>query len=287
MELYQLAYFIAVAEHRNFTRAAERLHLAQPALSQQMKNLESELGAPLFVRSRKATVLTQAGEVLLAKARNLLADATAAKQAVADVANLKRGKLVLAAIPSISGRWLPPALRRFRQAYPQIELILKEGSSDEVSTMIDTAQAEIGFLQFPTDNKRFAAGLILSEAFVVLLPRSHDLARSRAISLTQLADEPFVLYKGKAKEVVLNTCRDLGFEPTVACESGELETVRSLVAAHLGVAVLPELAVQSVGKTLVVQSLKKPRLARKLGWIHRRDAAPSSAAQAFLDTIAS
>jgi len=285
MELYQLRYFVAVAEQGNFTRAAERLRLAQPALSQQMKNLEAELGAPLFIRGRRATVLTHAGEVLLGHARALIADAQAARQAVADVAGLKRGRLALAAIPSISGRWLPPILRRFRKAHPQIELILKEGSSDEISALVDEGKVELGFVQFPVDPRRFANDLILSESFAAVLPKGHPLARKATITLSSLSDEPFVLYKGRAREVVLEACRRLGFEPTVACESGELETVRSLVAAHLGVAVLPELAVQSAPASLAVRPLTRPRLCRRLGWVRRRSGSPSAALTAFIEAL--
>jgi LysR family transcriptional regulator, hydrogen peroxide-inducible genes activator len=286
MELYQLGYFVEVAEQRNFTRAAERLHLAQPALSQQVKNLESEFGTPLFIRSRRETVLTQAGEVLLIKARALLADAAIAKQAVADVANLKRGKLILAAIPSISGRWLPAYVRKFRQAHPQVELVLQEGSSDEVSKTIDSGRAELGFLQFPTDERKFRSGQILSESFVAVIPPRHRLAIRSSVSLSQLAEEPFVFYKGRAREVVLAACREAGFEPAVACESGELETVRSLVAADLGIAVLPELGAWSPGEGAEVRPLKKPRLIRKLGWIARKGSELSSAAAAFVETFA-
>lgn len=287
MELYQLGYFIEVAEQRNFTRAAERLNLAQPALSQQVKKLESELGTPLLIRGRRETVLTQAGEVLLVKARALLADAAKAKQAVADVANLKRGKLILAAIPSVSGSWLPKFVRQFRKAHPKIELVLKEGRSDEVALMVDSAKAELGFLQFPADKKRFRSSKILSESFVAVIPARHPLAAGKEVSLQQLAEEPFIFYKGRAREVVLAACRDAGFEPSVACESGQLETVRSLVAANLGVAVLPQLGILGPGNGYVVRPLIRPRLTRNLGWIAKRESDLSSVAKAFIKTFGS
>jgi DNA-binding transcriptional LysR family regulator len=113
MELYQLGYFIEIARQRSFTRAAERLHMAQPALSQQMKNLESELGTALFIRGRKEIHLTAAGKAFLPRAEALLTQAEAAKAIVSDVAQLRGGKLIIAAIPSVSACLLPEVIRSF------------------------------------------------------------------------------------------------------------------------------------------------------------------------------
>ncbi len=285
MELFQLRYFVEVADQQNFTRAAERLNLAQPALSQQVKNLEQELGTELLIRGRRQTVLTRAGEIFLPRARALVLDAEAAKQAVADATNLKVGRLVLAAIPSMSGHWLPSHVQSFRRSYPNVELVIKEGRSDEVCALVDSAVADIGFVQLPVDEQRFNCRTVLSENFVLMMHSGHEMAGKTAIDLARLSCESFVLYMGKAREVVTNACRSSGFEPRVACESGELETVRALVAAGLGIAVLPELALASINKSLAVRPVRKPKLNRELGWITRRASENSKAAGAFLETI--
>lgn len=287
MELFQLRYFIEVAEQRNFTRAAERLRLAQPALSQQVKNLEAELGTPLLVRGRRESVLTRAGEIFLPKARALVTDALAAKQAVADAANLKCGRLVVAAIPSISGHWLPAHVRSYRQSFPNVELVIMEGSSDEVCDLVYTATADLGFVQLPVDDKRFSHNRVLSEEFVAVFPARHSVAKQNSVSLADLADEPFILYKGKAREVVTSACQSCGFDPRVACETGQLDTVRALVTAGLGIAVLPELALANQGRSLAVRPIKKPSLKRELGWITRQDSEPSNATIAFLEVVQS
>src|SRR5437667_13603 len=121
MELYQLAYFLEAARQRNFTRAAERLRIAQPALSQQMRRLEEELGTPLFVRGRKQTVLTPAGEAFHPQALALISLAENARQVVAEVAQLRRGRLMIASIPTLSACWLPPIIQKFRKLHPFIE----------------------------------------------------------------------------------------------------------------------------------------------------------------------
>ncbi|MEW6304271.1 MAG: LysR family transcriptional regulator [Verrucomicrobiota bacterium] len=284
MELYQLGYFVEVARQRNFTRASERLHLAQPALSQQMRKLEEELGAPLFVRGRKQTLLTPAGEAFLPRAQALLALAETAKHTVAEVAQLRRGRLVIATIPSLSGCWLPGIIQRFRQKHPFVELVLMEESSERVADLVDQAVAEIGFLQLPASRERFEVRELIEEPFVVLVPATHSLAKARSVRLPELAQEPFVFYKGKARDVALEACRTAGIEPRVACESGELETIRALVGAGLGVAVLPRMAAQSPPKHLRVLELRNPRVERKLGWITRLGAPKSAAASAFVGT---
>jgi LysR family transcriptional regulator, hydrogen peroxide-inducible genes activator len=285
MELYQLAYFVEVARQRNFTRAAERLHLAQPALSQQMKNLEAELGAPLFVRGRRQTLLTAAGEALLPRAEALLAQAEAAKQTVAEVADLRGGRLVIATIPSVSACWLPPVIRQFRRAHPKVELVLMEESSGGVGELVESGRAELGLLQLPVNGEVFDVRELAREPFVLLVATTHPAARQKTIRLATLASEPFVFYKGRARDTALSACREAGFEPRVACESGELETVRALVAAGLGAAIVPKLAARSASAGLVDIPLRDPRVERSLGLISARDHPWSAAAQAFAKAL--
>ncbi len=281
MELYQLTYFLEVARQKNFTRAAERLNLAQPALSQQMKNLEAELGAALFVRGRRQTLLTAAGEALLPRAEALLAQAEAAKQTVAEVADLRGGRLVIATIPSVSACWLPAVIRAFRKDYPRVELVLVEESSDRVAEWVDSGRAELGFLQLPVSGDSFEIEELVTESFVVLAPAAHVLAGRRSVRLAELAMESFVFYKGRARDTALAACRTAGFEPRVVCESGELETVRSLVSAGLGLAIIPQLGAVHLAKGLTTVLLREPRVERKLGMIGRRNHEWSAAARAF------
>jgi DNA-binding transcriptional LysR family regulator len=281
MELYQLTYFLEVARQKNFTRAAERLNLAQPALSQQMKNLESELGAPLFVRGRRQTLLTAAGQALLPRAEALLAQAEAAKQTVAEVADLRGGRLAIATIPSVSACWLPAVIRRFRTAHPKVELVLMEESSGRVAELVESGRAELGLLQLPVNGEVFDVRELAREPFVLLASATHPVARQKTVRLASLAAEPFVFYKGRARDTALSACREAGFEPRVACESGELETVRALVAAGLGVAIVPRLAARTAPTELVELPLRDPRVERSLGLISAHGHPWSGAAKAF------
>ena len=287
MELYQLSYFLEVARQRNFTRAAERLRLAQPALSQQMKNLEAEFGTPLFVRGRKETHLTAAGEALLPRAEGLLAQAETARHAVAEVAALRGGRLAIATIPSISACWLPRVIQRFRERHPRVELRLLEQSSEGVAELVETHQAELGFLQLPISSERLQQRLVLNERFIVLVPKSHPLAGQASIRLAELAAESFVFYKGRARDTALAAGRQAGFHPRVACESGELETVRALVAAGLGVAIVPQLGAQTLPPNVLAVPLRAPQVRRQIGviWIRRNELSPGAAA--FLELLKS
>lgn len=285
MELYQLGYFIEIARQRSFTRAAERLHMAQPALSQQMRNLESELGTALFIRGRKEIQLTAAGKAFLPRAEALLTQAEAAKAIVSDVAQLRGGKLIIAAIPSVSACLLPEVIRSFSRKHEQVELQLIEDSSERVSENVESGLADIGFLQLPASKSAFETRTIISEPFVLLVAKSHPLVKQKEVALKQLAAESFIFYKGRARDTALEACRKAGFEPQIACESGELETVRALVAAGLGLAVVPQLAAGNLPKTIQAITIREPKMQRQIAAVWQKGSVLSPAAQALLELV--
>src|SRR5207249_10595602 len=147
MELYQLQYFVEVARNRNFTRAAQRLNMATPALSLQIQKLEKELGTRLFNRGQKETVMTPSGETLFEKAQALLSMADSVKQSVAEVSELKAGRLTVAFISSLGGHWLPQVLGEFRTTFPCLNLLTYEETSLGVAALVEEASAELGFLE--------------------------------------------------------------------------------------------------------------------------------------------
>jgi LysR family hydrogen peroxide-inducible transcriptional activator len=285
MELYQLEYFLEAARQRNFTRAAAKLNLAQAALSEQMRKLEAELGASLFNRGRRETGLTAAGEVLRLHAESLLERAAAARQAVQDLLGLRAGRLVIGSIPSVSACLLPAAIAAFRQAHPLVELALVEGTSEAVGQWVESGRVELGIVQLPTTGGRFDETPLLTESFVALVNREHAAARQRGISLRKLGREPFVFYKGRARDTALAACRAAGFEPRVVCESGELETVRSLVGAGLGVAILPQLATRQLPGNCVAVPLRGDVVERRIGLLSRAGRSPSPGSTAFRDLL--
>ncbi|MDZ4402677.1 LysR family transcriptional regulator [Prosthecobacter sp.] len=285
MELYQLGYFIEIARQRSFTRAAERLHMAQPALSQQMKNLEAELGTALFIRGRKEVQLTAAGKAFLPRAEALLTQAEAAKAIVSDVAQLRGGKLIIAAIPSVSACLLPEVIRSFSRLHDKVEVQLIEDSSERVAASVESGLADVGFLQLPASKAAFETRTIITEPFVLLVAKSHALAKPKEVLLKKLAAESFIFYKGRARDTALETCRKAGFEPRIACESGELETVRALVAVGLGLAIVPQLAAGNLPKTIQAITIREPKMQRQIAAVWQKDSVLSPAAQALLKLI--
>ena len=285
MELYQLEYFLEAARQRNFTRAAGRLHLAQAALSEQMRNLEGELGTPLFHRGRRETVLTAAGETLRHHAEALLDRAATARQAVQDLVGLRGGRLAIGAIPSVSACVLPAAIAAFRRKHPLVELALFEGTSEAVAQMIESGRVEFGIVQLPAVGGDFDEHLLFTEPFVILVAKTHPAAKKRNISLEKLAQEPFVFYKGRARDTALAACRAAGFEPRIACESSELETIRSLVAAGLGIAILPQLATRQPSANCVAVRLRGDPVERHVAILSRSGHAASPSASVFRELI--
>ncbi len=285
MELYQLEYFLEAARQRNFTRAAAHLHLAQAALSEQIRKLETELGAKLFNRGRRETVLTAAGETLRQHAEALIERADAAKRAVRDLIGLRGGRLTIGAIPSVSACLLPAAIAAFRKLHPLVELALFEGTSEAVAQWVESGRVEFGIVQLPTTSGSFDEHPLFTEPFVALVARTHPVAKQKTVSLAKLADEPFILYKGRARDTALTACRAAGFEPRIACESSELETIRSLVAAGLGIAILPQLATRHPTAGCTVVRLRDTPVERQVALLSRSGHTASPSAAVFRELL--
>ena len=247
MELRHLRYFMAVGEELSFTRAAERLHIAQPPLSQQIKQLEEELGVTLLQRGARPLRLTGAGEVLLQRSRALLADLDAAMAETRRTGRGQTGKLSVGFAGSAMYVFLPDVINTFREACPNVELNLHEMLASEVAQALQERKIDVGFARPqlpPLDH--IAQRLILEEPYLAALPKRHRLAGRTLIALSDLADEPFVLYPStpgpSVMEIFTSACRESGFMPRVVQEARHLQTVVSLVAAGVGVSLVPQAA---------------------------------------------
>lgn len=243
MELRDLRYFVAVAHHRNFSRAAQSLHVSQPALSEQIRKLEDELGAPLFARSSRGAELTDAGEALLPHARTVLAEADAAAETVRLVADGVAGTLTLGFVDSAALAILPPLIRRFTAAFPEVKLRLRELGSRQQLEAIENGEIDVGIVRGPVWTEHLAGKRIATESLVVALPSTHRLADAEVVRLADLRDEGFITYpadRGAALyEETLRLCRAAGFDPRIVQEASEIATICGLVAAGLGVAIVP------------------------------------------------
>ncbi len=269
MELYQLEYFLEAARQRHFTRAAARLNLAQAALSEQIRKLEAELGAPLFQRGRRESVLTAAGEILREHAEALLDRAEEARRAVAEVMGLRGGRLSVGTVPSVGACVLPGVVAAFRGRNPWGGLVLFDGTGGWVAQGVGGGRVEFGLVQTPTAHGNFGTEPLFKEPFVLLVAEGHAFAGRRKVGLKECSREAFLLYKGRVRETALLACRGAGFEPRIACETSELETLRRLVAAGLGCALLPRLAAPPAGGGCVPVPLDGPPIEREIVFLTR------------------
>jgi len=287
VQLQQLAYFVAVAEARHFTQAAERMRVAQPSLSKQIKALEAELGASLFSRARGNVTLTPAGEALLPLARRMLADAETARSEVGELVGLRRGRVRLGATPSLCAGLLADALARFHHAYPGIELFVEEGGSRDLVRTLARGQLDLALIIMPlhSDDPALVTEEILRENLVVASP-SNDRARKPYARIEELRRRPMVMFRRgyDLREATLSACRQAGFEPMFAVEGGEMDAVLRFVEAGLGVALVPSMVLDG-RPGLAGTPLAPPGLRRTIAIAHRKDVEPTRAAQAFRATL--
>jgi DNA-binding transcriptional LysR family regulator len=285
MELRQLAYFVAVAEEAHFTRAARRVSVAQPAISQQIRRLEAELGEALFIRDRRAISLTQAGRALLPRARDTLGAADSARRAVTELSGLLTGGLVIGTVQNLPDRRLPRLLGAFHRQHPRIDLTLLEDKTDSLLEALstgglDAAVTGVGpYHHLPEDLQSL---LVAREVVVVAVYPTHRLARRSAVGLRALRDEPVVtLTAGTGLRYTLEAaCAQAGFTPRVVAETSDLRFLVDLVADEIGVAVVPESAL-GPGTNLVRLELRDPRVERRLMLLWRA-ANLSPAGRAFV-----
>ncbi len=244
MELRHLRYFVAVAEELHFGRAAARVGIAQPPLSQQIQRLEEELGVKLLQRTQRNVRLTPAGRAFLQHARQTLIQAEQAAAVARSVGQGIGGRLAVGLVSAANYNLLPPTLRRFRRDFPSVEVELREMTTQEQLAALREMRIQVGFMRAPVESERLQRECLLHEPVVVALPAEHRLARQRAVSISALAEEPFVLFPRSYAlnyfDQIVGLCRAAGFSPRIAQEVMQLPTIVGLVGAGFGISLLPE-----------------------------------------------
>jgi DNA-binding transcriptional LysR family regulator len=288
MELRHLRYFVTVAEELHFGRAAARLFIAQPPLSQQIQQLERELGVTLLLRTSRRVQLTPAGEVFLAGARQTLGGLDAAVQAAQRAERGETGWLGIGFAASATYDLLPATLHDFRAQFPDVELSLMELNAAEQAQALRDRSIHVGFARPHAEEADVVVEAVLREPFLVALPEAHPLAAQPSLSLPMLAGEPFVSFPETPlpsyAQVVRAVCEEAGFAPRVVQEVREMQTAISLVAAGLGIALLPA-SVQHLHRDGVVyRPLPEPAPRTELAIVSRKEDA-SPALQNFLGIV--
>ncbi len=286
MELRQLRYLVALADERHFTRAAAREHIAQPALSQQIRRLEAEVGLALVERTTRRVALTDAGELLVARARRILAELDDAQAELGALAGVKGGRLAIGALHTMGPVDLSLLLASFHRNHPAVDLTVREQSSEELAEMLRDDVIDLAFLSVTERIQSHELQLhrLVTEELVVVLPPQHPLAQREALSLSELADGAFISFRAgsRLRELLESAAAGAGFEPRIALESNESRRIRSLVSSGLGVAILPRSDAVGRGAPVAVGRLTEPALTRDVTLASRAKRRHSPAAQAFL-----
>jgi DNA-binding transcriptional LysR family regulator len=284
VQLHQLVYAGAIADEGSFTRAARRLHVAQPSLSHAIRLLERELGVVLFHRApgQAAVEPTPEGAALLPFLRRILADVDDATAEARNLIGKATGRLVIGATPSLATRLLPPVLADYHADFPGVALALVQAGSRDLSTLVTDGRVDMGIVVLPVHNPRVTTVALFDDPLVIALSHRHPLAARTSIRLRDLDALPMVAFPSgyDLRAVTEDACRRAGVRPHTAVEGGEMDGVLALVAAGLGVAVVPAIAVPPDGPVRSVP-LIAPTLHRTIGLAQRRDRPPGHAAREF------
>ena len=245
MELRHIRYFLAVAEERHFTRAAAKIGIGQPPLSQQIKDLEAEIGAPLFHRVAHGAELTSAGEAFLQAVKEMPTLAERATKAARRAARGETGSLRLGYTPSATfNAAVPSAIRAFRRAYPEVELTLEEANTTPLVTGLREGTLDAVFVRPGTpDTEKLQLRRVAEEPVVIALAKRHPVAALEKIDLARLENDPFLLFSREIApglyDTVVNACRKAGFKPIISQVVPHMTAILNLVAAELGVSIVP------------------------------------------------
>ena len=291
MDTRQLRHFVALAETLNYHRAAERLHISQPPLSASIRRLEEELGVRLFERTRRGTHLTAAGLAALEDARRALFHTEQFGRIAAATARGEAGTLRIGFIGSATYALMPQVMPAFRSRYPDVELVLSESTTSRLLEQVEQGDIDAGLLRFPVvraSNARISP--IERDVFVAALPADHPLLHRPRLQLSDLADEPFVLYGAQAvpglHAMALLACQQAGFVPRVQQEAVQVQTVVSLVESGLGVALVPSVAMRHANRAVAFRRLHGPGSRTEIGiaLVWRPDSETPSARR-FRETV--
>jgi LysR family transcriptional regulator, hydrogen peroxide-inducible genes activator len=292
VELRQLQYAIQIAMEKNFSRAAEKLHIAQPSLSQQLSKLEKEIGLLLFQRNTNSVEITHAGAVFVEKAQKILDGVAQLKKEMEDISQMRKGRLIVGSLPITGSHVLPRALPVFQQKYPEIEVILIEETSSVLENLAVSGQTDICLLTLPLMEMSLEYMPLIEEEICMALPPHHPLAEKAAkgqtADLSEFKHDAFVLLKkGQGfRQITMDLCLEAGFAPNIVFESTNIETVQSLVASGMGVAFVPSMVRRKPGDPFAPTYVKLTgRPHRTIVIAYRKGRYLSKAAEAFIETL--
>ena len=287
MELRQLRLFIEVAKHKSITKAAENMHISQPALSKSLMALEDELGMKLIIRTNKTSDLTDAGKVVLEYALRMTVLVDEMKTTLIDMTNLSRGQINIGLPPFIGSLFFPRVMAKFHHAFPNIELNITEYGGARVVKSVEEGEFELGVAVLPIDEQQFSVYPIVEEEMRLVVYKDHHLSDRVEVELKELREEEFIFYHEEfaLNQIMRNHFIAAGFEPKILFKSSQWDLMTEMVAANLGITILP----QSICNRAFNSDLKVIKLQDNIMWklavITKKDRYISNAGRTFIDFI--
>jgi LysR family transcriptional activator of glutamate synthase operon len=273
MELRQLQYFVKVARKEHFTKAAEELHVAQSAVSRQIHQLEEELGVSLFVHVGRNVHLTQAGKMFLNKIEMILTDLEKSVLEIRELLDPELGEIRLGFPHSLGVNLIPSIVAQFRKEHPKVKFKFKQGKFNSLINDVMNNEVDLALISpFPERHDQVTGELLTTEELFAILPPNHILSEYRTLRLEQLKEETFVLFSEgySLRPIVMDACLQAGFKPIIGFEGEETDTIRGLVAAGMGVSLLPEMALVEISPLQPVKiKITEPQVTRTIGLIRR------------------
>ena len=287
MDITQLRYFVAVVDYGSFSKAAARCHVSQPALSVQIQKLESRLGKILLNRSHRRIIPTEAGNLLLPRARTILGQVEEAKQEVRSVDGRKTGKVLVGILMTLAPCFLVHVLNSFVESFPDIQVNLYEATTALMLSMLDAGNLDMGITSLPIRDSGFETETLFSEEMLLALHPCHPLTRKQAIYGEDLESEKFILSKEDHCQggCVSRLCRLNNFSPRIVFHSGQLAMIQSLVAAGKGISLIPQTAITETPTTITYRQLENPRPKRSIAIVTRSKRPLKPTAQHFLQHL--
>ncbi|NBD27472.1 LysR family transcriptional regulator [Paenibacillus glycinis] len=284
MDIRHLNYFLEVARRQSFTKAAQALYITQPTISKTIKNFEDELGVVLFERAGKRILLTDAGEILLEQAQQMMQAFKDMTFRLEELTEVRAGRIRVGLPPMVGVSFFPQVIGRFRASYPGIALELFEYGTKRVAAEVESGELDIGVILLPADEERFDSFCFVKQQLMLVVPPSHRLAGREEVRLAELSEEPFLLFHEDfaLRDRIIAACERQGFRPHVVYSSTQWDFISELAAVNLGIALLPDKICKELDRERLRIIRTDPPIPWELAMIWRKNGYLSHAAREWI-----
>ncbi|HHB2650310.1 TPA: LysR family transcriptional regulator [Bacillus cereus] len=288
IELRQLEYFLAVSKELHFTKAAEKLNISQPSLSQQIRSLEHEVGMPLFDRIGKKISLTEAGRILLLHSKTIFHEIEQARSAIQDLNGLQQGSLTIGSLLTVVNYLLPPAILNFNNLYPNIKLSVLGLRTGDIREKLLQNELDIGITFLPVQDKEIISTPLYKSELIIVVPTGHQLAEHNHVSIAELQNYPLILLPKNffLTELITSHCQKFNFKPKPILEISTMESLIQMVSKGMGITVLPKPYIDFLqNKNIQAIKIENPTPTIEIGLVYRKDKYMCAATREFIKQL--